>query len=62
MEEGDEVIVTDTWTQGNNIWAKLKPTPRLPKNENLWSAMVIEDSKVPGKKNIYLIFLDEIMG
>ena len=51
LKEQDKVTVIDTWTQGNNIWVKLKPDAHLPQPEVQWSAMLIG-------KNRYIKFID----
>lgn len=52
LKMGDEVSVVDTWTEGNNIWVKLKPDAHLPNPAVQWSAMLIG-------KNRYIKLIDE---
>jgi len=55
LKERDEVTILDTWTQGNNIWVKLKPDTGLPQPADQWSAMLIG-------KNRYIKFMDDNSG
>jgi len=52
LKELDQITVLETWTQGTNIWAKLKPNAQQSP-ETQWAAMMI------GKIR-YIKFLDEI--
>jgi hypothetical protein len=52
LKEGDEVAVVDTWTEGNNIWVKLKPDTHLTNPAVQWSAMLIG-------KNRYIKLIDD---
>jgi hypothetical protein len=53
LKEHDEVTVIDTWTEGNNIWVKLKPDKHHSEPVDQWSAMLVG-------KNRYIKFLENI--